>query len=233
MEIWAATRDPAAAGHPFPAPYSVQTLLDELQMRPVVVRGRRARRRSTRSPARPSASSRSRSGARPGSTRSTRSWRRCRSSLSEPARGELPALSRRRGCSRSCSRSRTASCPEPYVQSPESVAVHEVELRGDGSRGSSGRRSRGAAARSRPRSRPRAPRVEIAEGRLAAPGVAPPELAVEDPEAFLGLLDTEVRWQVRDLSRSCDRHVTVSPLCCRSWQRRRQHRGDRRRSSRS
>jgi len=38
MEIWAATRDPAAAGHPFPAPYSVQTLRDELQVRPVVLR---------------------------------------------------------------------------------------------------------------------------------------------------------------------------------------------------
>src|SRR5262245_41787514 len=38
MEIWAATRDPAAAGHPFPAPYSVQTLRDELELRPMVVR---------------------------------------------------------------------------------------------------------------------------------------------------------------------------------------------------
>ena len=37
MEIWAATRDPAAEGHPFPAPYSVRTLLDELSMSPVVV----------------------------------------------------------------------------------------------------------------------------------------------------------------------------------------------------
>src|SRR5207247_2233497 len=37
MEIWAATRDPAAADHPFPAPYSVQTLRDELQKRPVVL----------------------------------------------------------------------------------------------------------------------------------------------------------------------------------------------------
>jgi saccharopine dehydrogenase-like NADP-dependent oxidoreductase len=37
LEIWAATRDPAAADHPFPAPYSVRTLLDELQLRPVVV----------------------------------------------------------------------------------------------------------------------------------------------------------------------------------------------------
>ncbi|MGH2996584.1 MAG: saccharopine dehydrogenase NADP-binding domain-containing protein, partial [Gaiellaceae bacterium] len=28
LELWAVTRDPAAAGHPFPAPYSVRTLLD-------------------------------------------------------------------------------------------------------------------------------------------------------------------------------------------------------------
>ena len=51
MHIWAATRDPAAAGHPLPAPYSVRTLLDELHLRPIVVRdGRRSR--SSRSPAR-------------------------------------------------------------------------------------------------------------------------------------------------------------------------------------
>ena len=37
LEIWAATRDPGAAGHPFPAPYSVQTLLDELRMEPMIV----------------------------------------------------------------------------------------------------------------------------------------------------------------------------------------------------
>ncbi|MBA3716947.1 MAG: saccharopine dehydrogenase NADP-binding domain-containing protein, partial [Actinobacteria bacterium] len=37
LEIWAATRDPAAAGHPLPITYSAQTLLDELRMRPVVL----------------------------------------------------------------------------------------------------------------------------------------------------------------------------------------------------
>src|SRR5262245_64544454 len=37
LEIWAATRDPSAADHPFPAPYSVQTLRDELELRPMVV----------------------------------------------------------------------------------------------------------------------------------------------------------------------------------------------------
>jgi hypothetical protein len=34
--------------------------------------------------------------------------------------------------------------------------------------------------------------VELAEGRLAALGVHPPEIAVSDPEAFLTLLDTEL-----------------------------------------
>jgi len=36
--------------------------------------------------------------------------------------------------------------------------------------------------------------LEIAEGRLDTPGVRPPETAVPDPEAFLGLLDTQVSW---------------------------------------
>jgi saccharopine dehydrogenase-like NADP-dependent oxidoreductase len=37
--------------------------------------------------------------------------------------------------------------------------------------------------------------LEIADGRLSSPGVMPPERAIAEPEAFLGLLDTEVRWQ--------------------------------------
>ena len=53
---------------------------------------------------------------------------------SEPARRELPALPLARGCSRSCSRSRKASCPSRTSQSPESVAVHEVELAANGAR---------------------------------------------------------------------------------------------------
>jgi hypothetical protein len=36
--------------------------------------------------------------------------------------------------------------------------------------------------------------VELAEGRLESPGAAAPESAVPDPESFLALLDTEVRW---------------------------------------
>jgi hypothetical protein len=37
--------------------------------------------------------------------------------------------------------------------------------------------------------------VELARARLAGPGVLPPEAVVPDPEAFLGLLETEVRFQ--------------------------------------
>jgi hypothetical protein len=51
--------------------------------------------------------------------------------------------------------------------------------------------TRGGSAKSTSEPAARAA-LEIAEGRLAAPGVRPPELAVEDPEGFLGLLDTEV-----------------------------------------
>jgi saccharopine dehydrogenase-like NADP-dependent oxidoreductase len=53
--------------------------------------------------------------------------------------------------------------------------------------------TRGGSAKSTSEPAARAA-LEIAEGTLSAPGVRPPELAVEDPEAFLGLLDTEVSW---------------------------------------
>jgi hypothetical protein len=84
--------------------------------------------------------------------------------------------------------------PEPYVQSQESVAVHEVEVRGGGARVVGTTITRGGSAKSTSEPAARAA-VEIDEGRLSAPGVAPPERAVSHPEAFLGLLDTEVRWQ--------------------------------------
>ena len=54
--------------------------------------------------------------------------------------------------------------------------------------------TRGGSAKSTSEPAARAA-LEIAERRLAAPGVWPPESAVADPEAFLELLDTEVRWQ--------------------------------------
>jgi hypothetical protein len=54
--------------------------------------------------------------------------------------------------------------------------------------------TRGGSARSTAEPAARAA-VEVAEGRLSAPGVHPPEVAIEDPESFLAKLDTEVRWQ--------------------------------------
>ena len=83
--------------------------------------------------------------------------------------------------------------PEPYTQSPESVAVHEVDLRGGDARVVGRTVTRGGSAKSTSEPAARAA-LEIADGRLAAPGVRPPELAAEDPEAFLALLDTEVSW---------------------------------------
>ncbi len=191
MEIWAATRDPAAAGHPFPAPYSVQTLRDEVQMRPVVLRNGGLEEVDPLS----GAASRdfpepvgraegiftlhSELATLPVSVPSLReaSFRLC---LSPGLLEKLLALEE-------------GELPEPYTQSPESVAVHEVELRAGGA-GVVGRTvTRGGSARSTSEPAARGA-VELAEGRLAKPGVHPPEIAVEDPEAFLALLDTEVTW---------------------------------------
>jgi saccharopine dehydrogenase-like NADP-dependent oxidoreductase len=192
MEIWAATRDPAAAGHPFPAPYSVQTLLDELHMRPVVVRGGEpsevdplsgeADREFPEPVGRATGifTLHSELATLPVTYPSLReaSFRLC---LSPGLLEQLLALG-------------DDERPEPYVQSQESVAVHEVEVRGGGARVVGTTITRGGSAKSTSEPAARAA-VEIDEGRLSAPGVAPPERAVSHPEAFLGLLDTEVRWQ--------------------------------------
>ena len=189
MEIWAATRDPAAAGHPFPAPYSVQTLRDELQMRPVVLREGGLEEVDPLS----GAASRefpepvghaegiftlhSELATLPVSLPSLReaSFRLC---LSPGLLDKLLALE-------------DGELPEPYTQSAESVAVHEVELRAGDARVVGRTVTRGGSARSTSEPAARGA-VELAEGRLAKPGVHPPEIAVDDPEAFLGLLDTEV-----------------------------------------
>jgi hypothetical protein len=83
--------------------------------------------------------------------------------------------------------------PEPYVQSEQAAAAHVVDVAGNGSRVVGMTWTRGGSARSTAEPAARAA-VEIAEGRLSAQGVHAPEAAVSDPEAFLGLLDTEVSW---------------------------------------
>lgn len=192
MEIWAATRDPAAAGHPFPAPYSVQTLRDELQLRPMIVSGGElvdveplsggAEREFPEPVGRAQGiyTLHSELATLPETYPSLReaSFRLC---LSPGLLEKLLALEE-------------GELPEPYVQSPESVAVHEVEVTANGSRVVGTTVTRGGSAKSTSEPAARAA-LEIGEGRLAAAGVMPPELAVDDPEAFLRLLDTEVRWQ--------------------------------------
>jgi saccharopine dehydrogenase-like NADP-dependent oxidoreductase len=191
LEIWAATRDPAAAGHPFPAPYSVLTLGDELQMRPVVLRAGSleeveplsgAAERDFPEPvgrARGIFTLHSELATLPASFPSLReaSFRLC---LSPGLLEKLLALEE-------------GELPEPYTQSPESVAVHEVELRANGARVVGTAITRGGSAKSTSEPAARAA-VELAGGRLAAPGVRPPESAIEEPEGFLAQLDTEVRW---------------------------------------
>jgi len=192
MEIWAATRDPGAADHPFPAPYSVQTLRDELQMRPVVLIDGGLEEvdplSGTASRDFPEPVGRaegiftlhSELATLPVSLATLReaSFRLC---LSPGLLEKLLALEE-------------GELPEPYTQSPESVAVHEVELRADGGAQVVGRTvTRGGSAKSTSEPPARAA-VELAEGRLGKLGVHPPEIAVDDPEAFLALLDTEVSW---------------------------------------
>jgi saccharopine dehydrogenase-like NADP-dependent oxidoreductase len=192
MEIWAATRDPAAAGHPFPAPYSVQTLRDELQMRPVIVADGEVKEveplsgEAEREFPEPVGRAKgiytlhSELATLPSNYPSLRdaSFRLC---LSPGLLEKLLALDE-------------GELPEPYVQSPDSVAVHQVDMLANGSRVVGTTITRGGSAKSTSEPAARAA-LEIAEGRLASAGVGPPESAIADPEAFLGLLDTEVRWQ--------------------------------------
>ncbi|HEY3051117.1 MAG TPA: saccharopine dehydrogenase NADP-binding domain-containing protein [Gaiellaceae bacterium] len=191
LEIWAATRDPTAAGHPFPAPYSVQTLRDELQMRPVVLRAGELEEVDPLSGAAervfPDPVGRAQGiftlhselATLPANLPTLReaSFRLC---LSLGLLEKLLALD-------------DGERPEPYTQSAESVAAHEVELRGNGGRVVGTTITRGGSAKSTSEPAARAA-LELAEGGLASPGVQPPELAIDEPEAFLAQLDTEVRW---------------------------------------
>jgi Saccharopine dehydrogenase NADP binding domain len=192
LEIWAVTRDPAAADHPFPAPYSVRTLLDELRMQPMVVADGEVQ------PVEPLSGEAERVFPEPiGRAKGiytihseiatlpqafpslrTASFRLC---LSPGLLDKLLALE-------------PGEEPEPYAQSDESVAMHLVELSADGRRLEGITVTRGGSARSTSEPAARAA-LELHEGRLSARGVRAPEDAIDDPEAFLALLDTEVRWQ--------------------------------------
>jgi Saccharopine dehydrogenase NADP binding domain len=193
LEIWAAARDPVAAGHPFPAPYSVRTLLDELHLPPVVVVDGEVRE------------------VEPLSGEAERD-------LPEPigrAKGIYTLHSELRTLPFAFPTLRSASfrlClahgllekllaleegaePEPYEQSEAAVAVHLVDLAGPTRRVVGWTLTRGGSARSTSEPAARAA-VELHEGRLRFEGVKPPEEAVADPDGFLALLDTEAYWEV-------------------------------------
>jgi saccharopine dehydrogenase-like NADP-dependent oxidoreductase len=193
LEIWAATRDPEAAGHPFPAPYSVQTLLDELHMEPMVVAGGELKA------VEPLSGEAERVFPEPVGrakgiytlhselatlpevypTLNEASFRLC---LTPGLLDGLLALGDE------------DERPEPYIQSADSVAVHLVEAAdGDGRQVVGMTVTSGGSARSTSEPAARAA-VELAEGRLSAPGVHPPERAIADPEGFLALLDTRVEF---------------------------------------
>jgi saccharopine dehydrogenase-like NADP-dependent oxidoreductase len=192
MEIWAATRDPAAASHPFPAPYSVQTLRDELELRPMVVRSGKlidvdplsgaAEREFPEPVGRASGiyTLHSELATLPKTFPTLReaSFRLC---LSPGLLEKLLGLE-------------ADELPEPYTQSEASVAVHLVEMAGEGSRVEGMTITRGGSAKSTSEPAARAA-FELAARRLEAPGVQPPETAIDDPEGFLELLDTEVEFR--------------------------------------
>jgi hypothetical protein len=191
MHIWAVTRDPAAADHPFPAPYSVRTLRDELRLRPMVVAEGELREVD------------------PLSGQAEREFPEPigRAEGIYTLHSELATLPSRYptlreatfrlcltpGLTEKLLTLDDGEEPEPYTQSSDSVAVHAVEV-------ANGRRiegltvTRGGSARSTAEPAARAA-LELHERRLAAPGVHAPEAAIPDPEAFLALLDTEVRWR--------------------------------------
>jgi saccharopine dehydrogenase-like NADP-dependent oxidoreductase len=184
VEIWAATRDPAAAGHPLPIPYSAQTLLDELRMRPVILaKGKLVEVRPLSGKAMNTLpvigkvwgiyTLHSELATLPSSFPSLREAS-FRLSLPDGLVEKLLALGDER--------------PEPYMQSAQSIAVHYAcaDLSYTAStvtRGGSAKSTAEPAARAA---------AELAAGRLSNPGVHPPETAISDPEAFLQMLDTEL-----------------------------------------
>ena len=193
LEIWAVTRDPAAEGHPFPAPYSVRTLLDELSMSPVVVENGQAVEvdplsgEAARDFPEPIGRAtgiytlHSELATLPSAFASLEraSFRLC---LSPGLLDKLLAL-------------KDGEEPEPYQQSAASVAVHLAEAEGEGSRVVGWTVTRGGSAKSTSEPAARAA-VELHEGRISLDGVQAPEAAIPDPESLLELLDTEVYWDV-------------------------------------
>ena len=192
LEIWAASRDPAAAGQPFPAPYSVQTLLDELRLPPMVVTDGELRE------------------VEPLSGEAQRDFPDPVGRVSgiytlHSELATLPfafttlrqasfRLSLAPGLIEALLALGEGELPEPYAQSADAVAMHLVEVSAEDGRSVTGLAlTRGGSARSTAEPAARGA-VELAAGRLEAPGVSAPESAVHDPERFLGLLDTEVRF---------------------------------------
>jgi saccharopine dehydrogenase-like NADP-dependent oxidoreductase len=192
LEIWAVTRDPAAAEHPFPAPYSVRTLLDELRLEPMVVVDGEVK------PVPPLSGAAERDFPEPvGRAAGVYTLHSEMATLPQA----FPTL--REASFRLCLSPglldklldlEPGEEPEPYTQSEASVAIHVVEVSADGRRVEAMTVTRGGSARSTSEPAARAA-LELHQGRLAAPGVRAPEDAIDDPEAFLALLDTEVRWQ--------------------------------------
>ena len=210
MEIWAATRDPAAAGHPFPGAVlgadAARRAADAAGGRCATASSSEVDPLSGEARAR---ASRSRSGGATGIFTLHSELATLPVSLPDPARGELSSVSvagaareaaRARGrraaravhavCrSRSrCTRSSAATATPRRGDDGHARREREVDVGAGGARGasSSRREARGA-------------------------GRAPAGDRDRRSRGFLGLLDTEVPGSVRDLSRSCDRHVTLFP----------------------
>ncbi len=193
MHIWAVTRDPAAADHPLPAPYSVRTLLDELQLSPMVLT------KGELHEVEPLSGSEEHDFPEPiGRAAGIYTLHSELATLPE----EYPSLDEASfrlclspGLLEGLLALPAGQEPEPYVQSPASVAVHLVEVRDRGGETVTGLTvTRGGSARSTSEPAARAA-VELAAGRISRTGTHAPEAAVDDPEGFLGLLDTEVVWQ--------------------------------------
>jgi hypothetical protein len=193
MEIWAAMRDPAAEGHPFPAPYSVRTLVDELSMPPVVVEDGQAVE------VEPLSGEASRDFPEPVG-RATGIYTLHSELATLPT--AFPSLQRASfrlclspGLLEKLLALGEGEEPQPYEQSSASVAVHLVDAEGEQSRVVGWTVTRGGSARSTSEPAARAA-VELLEGRMSLIGAMAPEAAIPDPESFLALLGTEVYWDV-------------------------------------